>query len=210
MPTEELKRTAIGTLVARLYPTLPFRRRLVALVARLEGGDLRSASLRDVLDRHHGVTVGAHSYGSLLIPGRADPGTSIGRYVSVGPNVLRFGAAHPLDRLTMHPYWYQPALGFAAAEDVPRTALHIEAEVWIGANAVILPGCTRIGVGAVIGAGAVVTKDVPDFAVMGGVPARQIGLRLTEETRSALLANRPWDFPPAEAQARRDSLPAAP
>ncbi len=58
-----------------------------------------------------------------------------------------------------------------------KTPLHIAGDVWIGARAIILPGCKRIGHGAVIGAGAVVTKDVPDFAVVGGNPARVIKYR---------------------------------
>ena len=53
----------------------------------------------------------------------------------------------------------------------------IEQDVWIGANVIVLPGVT-IGEGAVIAAGAVVTKDVPPFAIFGGVPAKQIRSRI--------------------------------
>ncbi len=61
--------------------------------------------------------------------------------------------------------------------DEPKTPLHIAGDVWIGARAIILPGCRRIGHGAIVGAGAVVTKDVPDYAVVGGNPARVIKMR---------------------------------
>lgn len=57
-----------------------------------------------------------------------------------------------------------------------QKAVIIEEDVWIGAKAIILPGVT-IGKGAVVGAGAVVTKDVPPFAVVGGVPAKVIKYR---------------------------------
>lgn len=61
--------------------------------------------------------------------------------------------------------------------------LKIGRDAWIGAFVVILPGVQRIGEGALIGAGSVVTKDVPDFAIVGGVPARVIGERKDEDLR---------------------------
>ena len=53
----------------------------------------------------------------------------------------------------------------------PSTPLHICSDVWIGARAMILPGCKRICKGVCIGAGSVVTKDIPDYAIVGGNPA---------------------------------------
>lgn len=67
-------------------------------------------------------------------------------------------------------------------------------DVWIGANAVILPG-VKIGDGAVIGAGAVVTKDVPPYAVAGGVPASVRKYRFRKELVSSFLRIRWWDWP---------------
>lgn len=58
-----------------------------------------------------------------------------------------------------------------------RPPLHIAGDVWIGARAIILPGCKRIGHGAIVGAGSVVTKDVPDWAIVGGNPAKIIKMR---------------------------------
>ena len=57
------------------------------------------------------------------------------------------------------------------------TPLEICGDVWIGARAIILPGCKRIGAHSIIGAGAVVTKDVPDYAIVGGNPAKVIRMR---------------------------------
>lgn len=70
-------------------------------------------------------------------------------------------------------------------EDVPmnkqgsegKTPLYIESDVWIGARVTVLPGCRHIGRGAIIGACAVVTKDVPDFAVVAGNPAKVMKYR---------------------------------
>lgn len=149
---------------------------------------MTSLTLRDVLRRSFDVEVGPYSYGSLLDAGAADPRTTIGAYVSIGPGVRRFGAAHPLDELLLHPYFYNPRLGLAdESADVDRTACTIEDGAWIGAQSVILPGCARIGVGAVVGAGAVVTRDVEDFAIVVGSPARVVRLRLTPEQRAAVL-----------------------
>lgn len=57
------------------------------------------------------------------------------------------------------------------------TPLEIEQDVWIGARVIILPGCKHIGAHSIIGAGAVVTKDVPEYAIVGGNPAKVIRMR---------------------------------
>jgi len=60
--------------------------------------------------------------------------------------------------------------------DYREAPVHIDDYVWIGSRAMVLPGVT-IGRGAVVAAGAVVTRDVPSLSIVGGVPARQIGVR---------------------------------
>ena len=64
--------------------------------------------------------------------------------------------------------------------------LNIGHDVWIGVNAIITSNCKKIGNGAVIGAGAVVTKDVEPYAIVAGSPARVIGYRFTEYERNLL------------------------
>lgn len=195
-----MRTSLIGVLLYRLYGRVPMRERLLSLVVRLEGGQLFSVTLRKVLRRWHSVEVGPYSYGSLLAPGRADRHTYIGAYVSIGPNVRRIGAAHPISDLSLHPFWYNSAFGFVdASHDVVRSAIHIGHDSWIGADVTILPGCSSIGVGAVVGAGAVVTKDVADFTIVAGNPAKRIGTRLTDLEREAILEAKPWLRPPAEA-----------
>lgn len=85
----------------------------------------------------------------------------------------------------------------SAEQDVPRVECVIGNDVWIGANATILPGCTSIGSGAVIGAGSIVTKDVPAYAIVVGSPARQIGERLSTADRAKLHAV-DWDADPVQ------------
>ena len=66
-------------------------------------------------------------------------------------------------------------------QPVKFTPLIIGSDVWIGAGAIVLPGVKRIGEGAIIGAGSVVTREVPDYAVVAGNPARILGYRSDEE-----------------------------
>lgn len=198
----KMRRDPLAARAVALARLSPFRETVLSWVARREGGQLTSRTLRAYLRGARDVTVGDYSYGSLLEPGRADAGLEIGRYVSIGPDVRRFGAAHPVDRLSMHPYWYNPAFQVVdSSSDVVRTRCVIGHEAWIGANVTILPGCERVGIGAVVGAGTIVTKDIPDFAIVVGNPGRVRGFRLSEEIRATLLREEPWLFEPDEAAA---------
>ena len=71
--------------------------------------------------------------------------------------------------------------------------MHIGDKAWIGGGAIILPGVS-IGEGAVVGAGSVVTRDVPAYALVAGNPARVVRLRLPEAQVEALLASRWWEL----------------
>jgi len=93
--------------------------------------------------------------------------TKIGRLVMMAPEVVIIRNNHRYDRLDI-------AIVFQGVIDAPPVV--IEDDVWIGRRAVILPG-VRIGTGAIVGAGSVVTKDVPPYAVVGGNPARIIKMR---------------------------------
>jgi acetyltransferase-like isoleucine patch superfamily enzyme len=108
-----------------------------------------------------GIEIGEHSVinRDCTLDGRGK--LTIGKNVSISPEVMILTAEHAVQ---------DP--GFAGVEK----PIVIHDYVWIGSRAVILPGVT-LGEGAVVAAGAVVTKDVPDYAIVGGVPARQIGNR---------------------------------
>ncbi len=99
---------------------------------------------------------------------------TIDDFLMMGEDVLFLGGGHNYDRTDI-------PMGHQGSKE--PTPLHIAGDVWIGSRAIILPGCRRIGHGAIIGAGAVVTKDVPDWAVVGGNPAVVIKTRKEEETR---------------------------
>ena len=70
-----------------------------------------------------------------------------------------------------------PDVPIGAEENLPIEPLEICEDVWIGVHVIILPGCKRIGSHSIIGAGAVVTHDVPDYAIVGGNPAKVIRMR---------------------------------
>jgi virginiamycin A acetyltransferase len=206
-----LKRSRLSPIIVTLYRLLNAKKRwtiargLFNLLKRLEGGRTCSRTMRELLAKYHGVEVGAYSYGECMIPGVFPKKVTIGRYCSIGPGVRVYNQNHPLDHLSTHPFFYEPAMGLVA-EELPRKRLFIGHDVWIGANAIITPGCSRIGNGAIIGAGAIVTKDVDDFAIVAGNPAKLIRYRFPEETRRHLLASRWWEKPLADCARVIDSM----
>ena len=130
----------------------------------------------------------------------------IGKFCSIacGAKFLFNSANHTLSSLSTYPFpiffdeWGLEKSDVAAAWD-RKGDIVIGNDVWIGYEAVILAGVT-IGDGAVIGARAVVTKDVPPYAIVGGVPARVIRSRFPEETVKALLRLKWWDWPAERIQ----------
>lgn len=100
---------------------------------------------------------------------------TIGDDVMMGPEVVVYTSGHRFDRLDV-PMWKQGSTD-------PRP-VKIGSDVWIGRRAIILPG-VEIGDGAVIGAGAVVTKNVPPYAVVGGSPAKVFKYRKSENQNEA-------------------------
>lgn len=200
---DELSTCRFSGLIASIYAKLRgpgsslVRRQLVRLLSALEGGQMRSKTLRHIMQMVHGIDIGAHSYG-CFDPVRFPPGTRVGRYVSVGPGVAAYRRNHPVDRLSMHPYFYRPSMGTGHTVDVETAPLNIGAGSWIGAKVIILPGCRRIGRGAVVAAGAVLTRDVPDYAVVGGNPARVIKYRFGEEEILAAEATWWWQQKPED------------
>ena len=125
----------------------------------------------------------------------------IGKFCSIacGAKFLFNSANHTLASLSTYPFpifyeeWGLNPNDVAAAWDNKGDIL-IGNDVWIGYEAVILAGVT-IGDGAIIGARAVVTRDVPPYTIVGGVPAKPIRKRFPPETISALLALKWWDWP---------------
>lgn len=112
-----------------------------------------------------GVTIGEDTIigDHAFLDGRAP--LTIGNHVDIASSVMIYNSEHNVDEA-----------GFAVPEKMTEEPVRIGDYVFIGPRVIVLPGI-RIGKGAVVGAGAVVTHDVPDFAIVGGVPAKVIGER---------------------------------
>jgi len=190
----ELRRSALSPLLLKLCRVKKIRQRTIELALRLEGGMFYSATARDALDKLHGVRIGAYSYGDCFESGAFPAGTTIGRYVSIAKGVRVFLRNHPMERLSLHPFFYSALYGFVEKDTIDAGTLDIGHDAWLGERAIITPGCSHIGVGAVIGAGAVVTRDVPDFAIVAGNPAKFIRFRFDEAMREHILASRWWEL----------------
>lgn len=202
-------RHAGSGLLLALYRFPRLRGLCLKLCERLENGNLFSATLREILRRYHGVEIGNYSYGSILHPGLLPPGTRVGRYCSVGKELIVRRRNHPARRLTQHPFFYNHMFDFLKEDTISpvrENPLNIGHDVWICDRVTILPGCKRIGNGAVLGAGAVVAHDVDPYTIVGGVPARPIGTRFDPETAKAAEASRWWEASVAQLMSFRHLL----
>lgn len=114
--------------------------------------------------------------------------TSIGRYCSIGSHVRIGQGEHDLEQVSTS--------GLLTAGNDRLTSLRCEIghDVWIGTEAVIRRG-VKVGNFAVIGASAFVNRDVPDFGIAVGVPARVVRLRFTPEQREKIVESKYWLLP---------------
>ena len=143
------------------------------------------------------VTMG---YGSYVAAHSRIVGVDVGRYCSIGCYVKIGLAQHHINTVSTHPLLEGPTL--------KNTRTVIGNDVWIGAGAILLGknGGLEIGDGAIVGAGAVVTKDVPPYAIVGGNPARIIRYRFDEVTIKHLLAIKWWNWSPEQIVAAKDDF----
>lgn len=190
------RQSGTGRILYSLYGATPrnrFRRAILSLVIKLEEGTLHSGTLRRIFRDYHKVSVGAYTYGGCFVPGAFDKYTSIGRYGSVASGVRVMNRNHPLEFKSTHGLFFNPELGVAESDPIRYVPLEIGHDVWIGHGSIILPGVRAIGTGAVVGAGSVVNKDIPPYAVVFGCPARIIRYRFDKGTIQELLASRWWE-----------------
>lgn len=137
-------------------------------------------------------SLGRHSYvGYDCVVHSCD----IGSFCSIANGFIIGGAKHPLNWVSTSPVFYNVKggtgfhLGNLEIEPFKRSS--IGHDVWIGNRVIIMQGI-NVGIGAVVGAGSVVTKDVPPYAVVAGCPAKVIKYRFDEQTIKSLLKSEWW------------------
>ncbi|MBX3464597.1 MAG: CatB-related O-acetyltransferase [Planctomycetes bacterium] len=185
----------LGPLILRLYrlPSWRLKQFLRWFTHKIEGGSIFSLTLREIFRRHHGIEVGDYTHGGWIHPWHLDEGTVVGRYCSIAESVRTVTHNHPLNTKSTSGLFFNPLLGFVDRNPVQATQLVIGNDVWLGHNAVVLPSVQSIGDGAVIGAGTVVARDVPPYAIVQGNPGRVIGYRFSPAKIAELLASRWWE-----------------
>lgn len=136
---------------------------------------------------------------SYICPGTEVSCATVGKFCSIGPQCKIGLPTHTLNFISTSPLFTEKcnATGHswcsASTVETARPTI-IGNDVWIGANVIILGGI-HVGNGAVIGTGAVVTKDVPPYAIVGGVPAKIIRYRFTEDQIEKLNSSQWWSLP---------------
>ncbi len=123
---------------------------------------------------------------------------TIGNFCSLASNIIIGADQHPINWVSTSPVFENvknsgPTKRFSTFDvESPKRTI-IESDVWIGHGAIIMGGI-KIGHGAIIGAGAIVTKDVESYSIVGGIPAKIIRYRFSEDIRTKLLSSEWWNI----------------
>lgn len=180
---------------------------------RIHGVDIRTSEVSDDLSVEEFVRIPRKVRISDLKIGRCsylspntvvESNTIIGRYCSLAPNVYIGPGEHYTGLVTTHPLMFDPywrlMLGIKEKDNYIKQIgkkndyTVIGNDVWIGLGAIILRGVT-ISDGAIVAAGSVVVKDVPPYAIVGGVPARILKYRFSQDKIDELMKRKWWDKP---------------
>lgn len=134
---------------------------------------------------------------------------TIGNFTAIGKDTVITVGQHPTNYLTSHSIFYKKGNWgwhddwIAPIDFREKGEVHIGNDVWIGRQCIIMDGVT-IGDGAIVATGAVVTKDVPPFAIVGGVPAKVIKFKYPQEVIDRLEEIKWWNLPDEEITKRID------
>ena len=190
-------------LAIRIYKSTTnerLRRYLEKKIAKYTGGFMYSHIIRELYEEEYGLHIGYGTYGGCWVNGQLKSQgykIRIGNYCSFAGNISILAVNHHMDWFSTHPLLSdeidRSKFGiFKASKN--RGITEIGNDVWVGQNVVILPGCEKIGDGAIIGAGSIVTHNVPSYAIVAGNPARILRYRFDDETIAKLQASRWWEM----------------
>ena len=144
---------------------------------------------------HENTSIGSYNH---IGNGTMAANAIIGNYCSIAPYVKLGQMEHAISCVSTSTQIFGPKHGvFDFTGDIGPAI--IEHDVWLAANVVVKQGVT-VHTGAVVGAGAVVTKDIPPYAIAVGVPARVIRYRFSQKTIQRLLNSKWWESPPGQAR----------
>jgi phosphonate metabolism protein (transferase hexapeptide repeat family) len=124
----------------------------------------------------------------------------IGKFANIASHVRINPTNHPMWRATLHHFTYRSVSHFMGDDDDEEilnwrkeSRVVIGPDVWVGHGAVLMPGVS-VGIGAIIGSGSIVTKNVADYTIVAGNPARVIRRRVTEDVEASLKRIAWWDW----------------
>ena len=177
------------------------KRFLEKQIAKRTGGFMYSMVIRDLYEEEYGLHIGYGTYGGCWVNGQLKSQgyrIKIGNYCSFAGNISILTVNHHLDWFTTHPILSddinRDKFGIFVNKNKDLGLTEIGNDVWVGQNVVILSGCKKVGNGAVIGAGSIVTHDVPPYCIVAGNPAKIIRMRFNNETIERLETSRWWEM----------------
>jgi len=192
-------------------------------IALPDGTEIRNTVYLNKVIRHPRIVAGDFSYASSFDPVEdwaqvlapylfpiSREKLVIGRFCQIahGVRIITSSANHPMSGFSTFPFRVLRPETMGEYLDLPHRDTVIGNDVWIGMNAMIMPGVT-IGDGAIIASGAVVTKDVPPYTIAGGNPARALRRRFADEVVAELLRIRWWDWTPERIEANLAAIEGA-
>lgn len=132
------------------------------------------------------IHIGKNSYGDIYVSSpNTDNELYIGNYCSIAGEVrFLLGADHPINYVSTYPF--KTNIIKNGVDAISKGNIIVDDDVWIGQGAIILSG-VHIGQGAVIAAGSIVTRDIPSYAIAGGIPAKVIKYRFSQDIISELM-----------------------
>lgn len=184
-------------LIKKLYYMIAFRGKSVKLYRNVNIGGFNTKFEGCNAIGNDTMFSGSIGFGSY-VGAKCEICAQIGKFCSIASYVRIVSGTHPVTMVSTHPAFYssakQSGITFVSEnlfnEGTEKTI--VGNDVWIGSGATILGG-VDIGDGSIIAAGAIVTKDVPPYSVVGGVPAKIIKYRFSEEQIAKLLEFKWWD-----------------